>query len=147
MEQGPRFFTVEEANDLVGALQLELGRVALVRAEIAPVIEAIGGADAAVSVLQEGASPPPGKERLAERLRDLAAQITASVERINAHGCLVKDLELGLVDFYAMLDGQPVLLCWQLGEPAVTHWHGVEEGFAGRKPIAGVSVSPPEFLN
>jgi hypothetical protein len=147
MEQGPRYFTVEEANDLVGALQLELGRVAQIRAEIGPVIEAIGGADVAVAVLQEGADPPPGKEPLGERLRRLAAEISASVERINEHGCLVKDLELGLVDFHAMMDGEPVLLCWQFGEPAVTHWHGVDEGFAGRKPIAGVSVEPPEFLN
>jgi hypothetical protein len=46
-----------------------------------------------------------------------------------------------------MQDGEPVFLCWQFGEPAVTHWHGVDEGYAGRKPIEGVSVRPPSFPN
>jgi hypothetical protein len=59
----------------------------------------------------------------------------------------VKDLEQGLVDFYAVMDGEPVFLCWQFGEPAVTHWHGIDEGFAGRQPIEGVTVRPPPFMN
>lgn len=147
MEEGPRFFTVEEANELVGALQMEFGRVAQLRTEIAPVIEAVGGADAAVGILQDGAEPAPGKEAVADRLRQLAAEITATLERITAHGCLVKDLEMGLVDFYAVLGGETVFLCWQFGEPAVTHYHAVEEGYAGRRPIEGVTLEPPPFLN
>jgi len=147
MEQGPRFFTVEEANDLVGTLQMEFGRLAQVRSEIAPLVEAMGSAEAAVAVLQEGGPPPRGRAREAERLRLLAGEITAAVERVNGLGCLVKDLERGLVDFYSLREGEPVLLCWQFGEPAVTHWHGVDEGFAGRRPIEGVTLMPPAFLN
>jgi hypothetical protein len=48
---------------------------------------------------------------------------------------LVKDLDTGLVDFPALHKGEEVLLCWQFGEDEVTHWHGVDEGFAGRKPL------------
>jgi hypothetical protein len=66
---------------------------------------------------------------------------------VNALGCLVKDVEQGLVDFYSMLDGEAVFLCWQFGEPGVTHWHPVDEGFAGRQPIEGVMVVPPVFPN
>jgi hypothetical protein len=62
-------------------------------------------------------------------------------------GCLVKDLERGLVDVYALEDDEPVFLCWQYGEPAVTHWHAVDEGFAGRKLIEGVEVRPPAWPN
>ena len=47
----------------------------------------------------------------------------------------------------ALQEGEPVFLCWQFGEPAITHWHGVDEGYAGRKPLEGVSVRPPSFLN
>ena len=60
---------------------------------------------------------------------------------------VVKDLEAGLVDFYAMQEGEPIFLCWQFGEPQIAHWHGVEEGFSGRRPIEGVEIQPPEFLN
>jgi hypothetical protein len=147
MDAGPRFFTVEEANALVTSLELEFGRVARVRAELAPLIESMGGADAAVELLQDEAEPLPGREAEVARLRALAGEITAAVERVNDLGCLVKDLEQGLVDFYALMDGEPVFLCWQFGEPAVAHWHGLEDGFAGREPIEGVTVRPPPFVN
>jgi hypothetical protein len=147
MDEGPRFFTVEEANALVASLQIEFGRIARARAELGPLIESLGGADAAVAILHEGSEPPAGREAAAARLHGLAAEITEAVERVNELGCLVKDLEIGLVDFYAMQDGEPVFLCWQFGEPAVTHWHGVDEGYAARKPLEGVSARPPSFPN
>ena len=147
MAEGARVFTVEEANELVPALELEFGRVARLRGELAPVIEALGGADAAVAILQDEAPPVTGREGDAARLRNLAQEISAAVERINALGCLVKDLDLGLVDFYSMRENEPVFLCWQFGEPAVTHWHRLDDGFDGRQPIEGVEVEPPEFLN
>ena len=147
MDDGPRFFSVEEANELVGALQLEFGRVAQVRSELQPLIASMGGAEVAVAILQDGAAAPPGRQADAERLQRLAGEITAAVERINELGCLVKDLEQGLVDFYSLLDDEPVFLCWQFGEPQVAHWHAIEEGYSGRKPIEGVEYQPPEFLN
>jgi hypothetical protein len=97
--------------------------------------------------LQRGGRPEPGREGDAERLRRLAAEITAAVERVNELGCLVKDLELGLVDFFSMQGSEPVFLCWQFGEPAVSHWHAIDEGFSGRRPIDGVEVEKPDFLN
>lgn len=147
MDEGPRLFTVEEANGLVTTLQIEFGRVARARGELGPLIESLGGADAAVAILHDEGAPPPGREADAERLRLLAAEITEAVERVNDLGCLVKDLELGLVDFHAMQEGEPVLLCWQFGEPAVAHWHGVDEGYAARKPLASVQVTPPSWIN
>ncbi len=147
MDEGPRFFTVEEANELVSALEIEFGRIARARAELGPLIEALGGADVSVGILHDGKDAPAGRERDAERLRRLAGEITDAVSRVNELGCLVKDLDLGLVDFYAMQEGEPVFLCWQFGEPAVTHWHGVDEGYAARRPLEGVSPPPPAFLN
>jgi hypothetical protein len=147
MGEGPRHFTVEEANDLVGVLQLELGRVAQLRSELQPLVASIGGAEVAVAVIQDRAAAPAGREADAQRLQRVAAEVTAAVERINGMGCLVKDLDQGLVDFYSTVDGETAFLCWQLGEPAVTHWHPVDEGFAGRRPIEGVFVRPPPYLS
>lgn len=146
MDEGPRFFTVEEANGLVGALEIEFGRVARIRSELGPLIESFG-AETATELLQERIAPPPGRERDARRLVALAGEITGAVERMNAMGCLVKDLEAGLVDFYAIQDDEPVFLCWQFGEPSVGHWHALDEGFAGRKPIDGLETRPPAFMN
>ncbi len=58
-----------------------------------------------------------------------------TLSEINAIGVQVKDLDIGLLDFPCMVDGEVVLLCWKMGEETISHWHGTEEGFAGRKPI------------
>jgi hypothetical protein len=64
-----------------------------------------------------------------------AARLRGAIEEVQETGCLIKDLETGLVDFPTLLRGVEVYLCWKLGEPAIEFWHGVEEGFRGRKAI------------
>src|SRR5512139_4067677 len=145
MDDGPRFFTLEEANALVPTLQIEFGRIARARSEIGPVIAVLGGAEPSMAILHDAAAAPPGREAEADRLRALAAEITEAVERVNELGCLVKDVDTGLVDFYALDDGDPISLCWQFGEPPISNWHGLEEGFAGRKPIEGAEVPSPDW--
>ena len=61
--------------------------------------------------------------------------VARAVEGLQRLGLLVKDLDRGLVDFPALHNGEEVLLCWQVGEDEVAYWHGVDEGFAGRKPL------------
>jgi hypothetical protein len=68
------------------------------------------------------------REKAIQRTKDAMSEIDAT-------GVQVKDLDIGLLDFPCQVDGQTVLLCWRLGEKTITHWHGVSEGFAGRKPI------------
>ena len=58
-----------------------------------------------------------------------------ALAEIDSIGVQVKDLGIGLLDFPCEVDGQIILLCWKLGEKSITHWHGTQEGFAGRKPI------------
>ena len=58
-----------------------------------------------------------------------------TLSEINAIGVQVKDLDIGLLDFPCKVDGEIVLLCWKMGEPTITHWHGTEEGYSGRRPI------------
>ena len=57
------------------------------------------------------------------------------MEQIQAAGVLVKDLDQGLLDFPSLREGEEILLCWHVGEGDIKYWHGLEEGFAGRKPI------------
>ena len=69
------------------------------------------------------------------RREECAANYNAAIERIHSLGCQIKDLEQGLVDFPTLFEGREVLLCWKLGEERIEWWHGLEDGFAGRKPI------------
>ena len=61
--------------------------------------------------------------------------LKAAMEKIEEIGVLVKDLDIGLVDFPTLYRGEEVYLCWRIDEDAIEHWHGVHEGFAGRKEI------------
>ena len=54
---------------------------------------------------------------------------------IQSHGAQVKDVDTGLLDFPARRDDTDIELCWQVGEDRIEYWHGVDEGFAGRKPL------------
>ena len=76
----------------------------------------------------------PLARRKAERVKAEQRAKDALAE-IDSIGVQVKDLSIGLLDFPCEVEGKIVLLCWKLGEKAITHWHGTEEGFAGRKPI------------
>jgi hypothetical protein len=58
-----------------------------------------------------------------------------ALAEIDSIGVQVKDIDIGLLDFPCQVDGRIILLCWKLGEKSITHWHGTDEGFAGRKPI------------
>ena len=78
---------------------------------------------------------PQEPSELEEQLEREAEAVARAVDELQGLGVLVKDLDRGLVDFPALRDGEEVLLCWQVGEDAVAYWHGLEEGFAGRKPL------------
>jgi len=69
------------------------------------------------------------------RREEAAATLRNAIERVQEIGCLVKDLDIGLVDFPTLFRGTEVYLCWKLGEPGIDYWHGVDEGFRGRKAI------------
>jgi len=73
----------------------------------------------------------PGSERA-----KASVDVTLGFEALERLDIVVRDLDRGLVDFPAVIDGREVYLCWLLDEPAVTHWHAIESGFAGRKPLA-----------
>jgi len=78
------------------------------------------------------------REQAAEnkvRRENLGRELRRLLELFQETGCLVKDLEKGLVDFPTSFRGEEVYLCWKLDEPSIRFWHGVHEGFAGRKAI------------
>ena len=72
----------------------------------------------------------------ARQQRDsVSARLRAAIEQLQETGCVLKDLDIGLIDFPTLFRGVEVYLCWKLGEAAIHYWHGTDEGFRGRKPI------------
>jgi len=132
---GDRTFTLEEAQGLLPVLESLLKRAL----EGKKLIETIDGEFQELShriFLEGGVLLRVGQwsARKAEREKAMQA-VRDSLAEIDAIGVQVKDLDIGLLDFPCRVGEQIILLCWKLCEARITHWHGTEEGFAGRKPI------------
>ncbi len=98
-----------------------------------------------VLALEGSASAADGRAEAAQkRVQELAAEIDGFTDELAALGVECRGLEEGLVDFPAVIDGQEAWLCWRPGEPSVAWWHGREDGFAGRRPLANAEVLDPE---
>jgi hypothetical protein len=83
-----------------------------------------------------GARIDPSKQLALRVERDgHVRKLQDAMAEIEHLGALVKDLDIGLLDFMARYEGRDVCLCWKLGEDAIRFWHGAEEGFRGRKEI------------
>ena len=131
-----RLFTQEEANAFLPEVRPLVERMV----EDRRALVAIGGELEEVQALigGNGGSLDPGRVgELQETVAHSAAGVASLVDEIHGLGVQVKDVDRGLVDFPARHPdtGETVLLCWELGEPEVAHWHDLEEGFAGRKPL------------
>ncbi len=127
MPQFERYFSVEEANDLLPELRRLLAGIRDVRQSL--VIEW----ERAQPVLKAAGSNGGGKEA-SGYVSDLT-RLNALLQELNRQGVLIKDFDRGLVDFPHWRDGQEVLLCWDLSEESVQFWHDLESGYAGREPI------------
>ncbi|HEY2496491.1 MAG TPA: DUF2203 domain-containing protein [Candidatus Angelobacter sp.] len=128
-------FTLEEAHTLLPVLSSLLKRSMDGKAVIEEVEKELQ--DLRHRILLSGGllvDIPAVARRRAER--DKAFQnIKDTLAEIDSIGVLVKDLDIGLLDFPCAVGEEIVLLCWKYGEEKIEFWHGTEEGFAGRKPI------------
>jgi hypothetical protein len=130
-----RTFTLNEALDLLPVLETLLRRAATNKQRVAEIDAQFQQVNQRI-MMHGGLSVDivPLAHLRAERDK-LSQSITDALSEITAMGVQVKDLDIGLLDFPCVVDGRVVLLCWKMGEETITHWHGVDEGFAGRKPI------------
>jgi hypothetical protein len=131
-----RLFTTQEANDALPLVRPVVERLVRRRRELQSVERRLEVVRASVSG-NGGSLDPQRVTDLNEDAARLTGELAGLVEEIHALGIQVKDLDLGLIDFPAAhpRSGETVCLCWQLGEEEVAHWHGQDEGFAGRKPL------------
>jgi hypothetical protein len=131
-----RLFTVQEANqalETVRPLAEEMVRLRRSLRELEAEHEAL-----AVSAAGNGHGlDPRSAEARMEAVQREQVALAECVSRIQAAGVQVKDLDSGLLDFPSERDGEVVLLCWRVGEREIGWWHTVDDGFAGRRPLAG----------
>jgi hypothetical protein len=129
-----RHFTPEEANAELEYVRPLVEQLVVTRQEHAAALER--QEELEQKIRGNGGGIPPAELAAATAEVDAVAKRLAKLaDEIAAHGAQVKDLDSGLIDFPALRDGETVLLCWQLGEDEIGWWHGVDDGFAGRRPL------------
>jgi len=134
-------FSPEEANNLLPFLESRMSHLAAKKREMDQVQ---GELEVIQLLLAAGASTGnpdvAARAHKERRSNELGEEITDAVAAIHAKGCVVKDLDQGLVDFYSLRGERVVFLCWQRGERRVSHWHSLQGGFATRRPIQAKSA-------
>lgn len=132
-----RLFTAEGANRMLPEIRPLLEEVVDARHQMGRLMREVHRLHREVH--EEGGRPSGDlRERLERdlgRLSELDARVRVLVAQIQRNGVLVKDADMGLVDFPGVIEGRAVYLCYMLGEDSVSHWHLVEEGFNGRRRL------------
>jgi len=124
-----KYFSVEEAEALIPELERIFDTVAELAAKAQAKAEA-------VDRLERAKKADPSQLAIEQsQLQFLTQAANEQLQSIVDLGAVPKGLEPALVDFPARVEGREAYLCWKLGEKAITHYHGVEEGFGGRKPL------------
>jgi len=129
-----RLFTPREANSALDEVRPVAERLVALRARMRELSETQGENILAIGGNGVGYAASDLNVARAE-LEELAEQVANAVRELGALGVVVKDLDLGLLDFPGLRAGEEVELCWQVGEEAVEYWHPLEAGYRGRKPI------------
>jgi hypothetical protein len=138
-----RFFSLDDANALVPELAVVVGRLRDQRDELVGLRDAyreregivVGDLIAAES---EATADDPELRRLRLRMRGIVDQMQADVAWLDERSIVLRDISTGLLDFPALVGGRQVWLCWRLGEETIGFWHGHDDGFAGRRPLANL---------
>src|SRR5580692_6255932 len=130
-----RYFTLAQAERLLPDVERSLRDALFHKAEAQKANQELEHTSERIRT-SGGARVDPGRHLASRARRDTsAAALTEALEQIERTGALVKDLDIGLIDFLARFQNRDVCLCWKLGETGIHFWHGLEEGFRGRKAI------------
>jgi hypothetical protein len=121
-----RHFTQEEANELLPQLTTLLSRLREAKDELT---------DTEAHEALSEAAPTNGGGEQGRQVGVAFLEVRRLLETVERSGIVLRDIDRGLVDFPALIDGREIYLCWELGEDEVAYWHELEGGYGGREPL------------
>ena len=138
-----RYYGPADADAMIPDLAMVVGRLRDQRDELVDLRDAYRTreGDLVSALIAEDAAgdgDDPELRRLRLRMRGIVDQMQADVAWLDERDIVLRDIATGLLDFPALAAGRPVWLCWHLGEDRIGFWHGTDEGFAGRRPLAAL---------
>lgn len=127
------YFTRAQAEALLPRLATALREIRALRVELAQRENDLR--EAHTRVASNGHARHDELDTLPEEIADITRRIADQAREVAESGAIIKDLDMGLLDFPALRDGREVYLCWRLGEARITWWHEIEAGLSGRQPL------------
>jgi hypothetical protein len=134
-----KLFSQEEANHLVPRLEILMRQLQMQATSLRERVEELAVDDPSIVHCEFSEIVARYPE-----LRSFTASMSDAASQIEDLGCILKDIDLGLIDFPYASGEEIVFLCWQSGEPAVIAWHSIDSGFSERQPLPG---APKTYLN
>lgn len=138
--KNPKFFTVEEAEKLVGLLETTLERIRRNKQQFLW----LQGEIAILKVIVECGADDKNQDavELTEKtvkFKRISREIEKDIMTLEETGCILRDVDKGLIDFFSIQNGTVVFLCWKKGEDSIRYWHSIHEGYAGRQLLGSPS--------
>lgn len=128
-----KYFTIEDAERLLPEIEKILSRTIKLNKAL-EIIESIE-----IEVYDDCYEDFSKITKANKQFHKLSYEFYDNIEKLEEMGCLVKDLEFGIVDFYYRFEGRDIFLCWKLGEKQIKFWHEIDAGYIGRKPIVDLT--------
>ena len=141
-ENEPKLFSLSEAEHARREVEPLLIEAIEGRRQMADLEESLSAIANRIQVMGGVTIDYDVAARMRADLNRIVAKVKDKLDQIHAKGCLVKDLDTGLVDFPSVIKNEEVYLCWRLGEDRIRFYHRQDEGFAGRKPIDPEDTGP-----
>jgi hypothetical protein len=129
------YFEPEQVDRLIPALARVVERAMSAKVRAAVIAERLDAERNRIALAGGGVVDRAAWRADGAQLEKLTSEVREALAEISTMGGVTKDLALGLVDFPHLRDGRVVNLCWKYGETAVRHWHGLDEGYANRRPL------------
>jgi hypothetical protein len=145
-EREPRLFTLTEAELARRDIEPFLVEAMDCRRKLSGLENDLSAVSARIMMMGGVIVPYEKLAALRVEHEQLAESLKTSLNRILETGCVIKDLDVGLLDFPAVIDNEDVYLCWKLGEDRIRFYHRQDEGFAGRKPLDPRDLGPGDIL-
>lgn len=127
-------FTVQEANALLPQIETQLKHIQALKQQFTHKYEEMMKMKETIKSMRSRPDADP-YFMIESTLDFLQIEAQGMIRQIEETGVQIKDIDIGLIDFPSMKDDEEVLLCWKMGEGKIRYYHGVHDGFIGRKRI------------
>ena len=129
LELSKKYFTIEDAEILLPKIEKILRKTI----RLNKALDLLSSIE--IEVYDDDYNNLRRVTKLNKQFHKLSYEFYEDIEKLEDLGCVIKDLEIGIIDFYSRFEGRDIFLCWKLDEKKIKFWHEVESGYEGRNPI------------